>query len=97
MHPVQHVSLLDLAYDDSLPGQVVPSPPLIEIDENEKYFAEEVLDSRTYYRKLQYLVKWTGYDQPTWEDARLVDGLKAVDDFHHRYPNKLGLLPGNPV
>ena len=97
MHSVQHISLLDLAYDDPLLGQIILPPPSIEVDENEEYFAEEVLDSRTHYRKLQYLVKWTGYDQPTWEDARLVNELKAVDDFHRKYSNKLGPLSEGPV
>jgi hypothetical protein len=33
-------------------------------------------------RQLQYLVKWTGYDEMSWEPAVNVDGLKAIDEFH---------------
>lgn len=36
-------------------------PLLIEIKSEEQYKVEEILDSRIYYGKLQYLVKWMGY------------------------------------
>ena len=42
------------------------------------------------YGKLQYLIKWTGYDRPDWQDATNVNGLQAIDVFHQRYPDKPG-------
>ena len=54
---------------------------------------EEILESRIRYGKLQYLVKWTGYDRPDWQDANIVNGLQAIDIFHRRYPESLGPLP----
>jgi hypothetical protein len=71
-----------------------PSPP-IEGDEGLEFQVEEIADSRLYYRKLRYLVKWIGYDEPTWERAELVNDLEAVDRFHERYPSKPGPLPEN--
>jgi Chromo (CHRromatin Organisation MOdifier) domain len=96
IHPVQHVSLLDLVDEDPLPGQVIPPPPPVEVDEEPEYQAEEVLDARTRYKKLEYLVKWIGYDEPTWEPATLVNKLQVIDDFHRRYPHKPGPLPEDP-
>ena len=93
IHPVFHVSLLEHAANDPYPGQQTPPPPPIEVDGEEEYHVDEILDSRTRYRKLQYLVKWTGYDKPDWENAQNVDGLQAIDLFHERYPNKPGPLP----
>jgi hypothetical protein len=94
IHPVFHVSLLEHAADDPLPGQSVPPPPPVEVDGEEEYFVDSILDSRLYgrSRKLQYLVKWTGYDKPDWEDARNVDGLSALDRFHELHPDKPGPL-----
>jgi hypothetical protein len=45
-----------------------------------------------YQNQLQYLVRWMGYDQMTWEPARDVDGLHALDLFHAKYPQKPGPL-----
>jgi hypothetical protein len=45
-----------------------------------------------YRSQLQYLIRWTGYDSLTWEPAKCVDGLEAVEQFHQRYPEKPGQL-----
>ena len=52
-----------------------------------------MLDAKIRYRKLQYLVEWTGYNVPDWRDAKDVNGLQAIDIFHRRYPHKPGPLP----
>jgi hypothetical protein len=52
-----------------------------------------------YRNQLQYLVRWTGYNQITWEPARDVDRLQALDAFHAKYPQKagpLGMVLGGP-
>jgi transposase InsO family protein len=64
VHPVFHVSLLELAAQNPLPGQRQPAPPPVEIDGEQEWYVDRILDSRTKRRRLQYLVKWTGYDQP---------------------------------
>ena len=56
-HPVQHVSLLDPFDDNPPPGQQNPPPPPVIVDDNEEWHVEEILDSRIYRRRLQYLVK----------------------------------------
>ena len=57
-------------FDDALLPEDTEEP---DEDENE-YEVEEILDDRVMRRtrggrvKREYLVKWTGYDEPTWED-----------------------------
>jgi len=46
--------------------------------------------------RLGYLVKSEGNDETTWEPAESIKELKAVDDFHERYPLKPGPSPENP-
>jgi hypothetical protein len=58
---------------------------------------DEILDARVRWNRLEYLVKWTGYDNLTWEKAANVNGLQAVDRFHELRPEKLGPLPEDPV
>ena len=91
-HRVQHVSLLDPADNNPLPGQHNAPPPPVVVDEEEQWQVEEVLDTRIRRRHLEYLVKWVGYEQADWEPATNVNKLKAVDDFHTRYPDKPGPL-----
>jgi hypothetical protein len=90
IHPVHHVSLLDPAEEDLLPGQKVTPPSPVEVDGDQEYQVEWVEDSHVYRNQLQYLVRWTGYDQMAWEPAWDVDGLQALDIFHREYPQKPG-------
>lgn len=95
IHPVFHVSLLTPKDIPDLPDinnrVSVPLPPII-VDNQEEYVVKEVVDSRWFHRKLQYKVKWEGYDDPaedTWEDAKnLKNAPVAVKEFHSKYPDK---------
>jgi len=90
---VQHVSLLDPADSDPLTGQHNPPPPPVIVDVAEEHYVEEVLDARMFRRRLQYLVKFIGDDQPEWKAAAEVNELEVVDKFHEGYPDKPGPLP----
>lgn len=94
VHPVFHVSLLEPAASNPLPGQHNPPPPPIEVDNEEEFEIEDILDSRHFgrNRRLQYLVRWTGYPDPTWEPAENLEEAAALDRFHHLFPDKPGPL-----
>ena len=49
LHPVFHVSLLELALGDPFPGQVSPPPPPVVGDGKEEWEVECILDSRHFY------------------------------------------------
>jgi len=68
--------------------QTDPEPPEL-IDGEEEYIVEEVLSSRMFQRKLQYLVKWEGYgvEDNTWEySENLNNAQEKVVEFHTRNP-----------
>jgi hypothetical protein len=87
------MSLLEPTANKPYPGQWSDPPLLVEIDGEDEYFIEAILDSRIHRCNLQYLVKWIGYNIPDWELAELHSESEAVDRFHERYPDKPGLLP----
>jgi len=86
IHPVFHVSLLELAP----PG--APKAPTTEIEPvnpEEEYEVEQVLDCRLVRGKTKYLVRWKGYSQSedSWEPKRNLTGSVAlVKEFHRRNP-----------
>jgi hypothetical protein len=90
IHPVFNVDQLYLANDNPLPGQVQEPPPPVFIDGLPEYDATEVLDCRRRGKGYQYLVRWTGYDDPTFEPARTIyeDVPQLVRDFHRRYRDR---------
>jgi len=64
-----------------------PSLPPELVDGEEEYIVEEILNSRMFRRKLQYLVKWEGYgiEGNTWEySENLAHAPEKVTDFHTR-------------
>ena len=55
-----------------------------------EYEVEQILDSRLYRGKLQYLVKWLGYTEEhnTWEPpSNLNNAQEAIDLFHKKHPS----------
>ena len=96
VHPVFHVSLLQPAADDPVPGQRQDPPPPVEVEGIEEFEVEDILDSYWERRgrgspRLKYVVKWTGYPDPTEVPAaHLKNAAEIVNNFHRRYPGKPG-------
>ena len=91
IHNVFHPNLLQKASTDLLTGQVnEPAPPII-IDNEEEWEVEDIFDAKSHRDKIQYRVKWTGWDEDwEWYDASGFDNSpEIVEDFYTCYPNKL--------
>ena len=89
LHPVFHVSLLEHAAGNPLPGQQSPPPPEVIVDGEEEWEGERILDSRFYYHQLQYFVKWKGNDAPSWQPAEnMAHAGEFVRDLHRFYPDR---------
>ena len=89
IHPVFHVSLLELAADDPYPGQVSPPPSAVIVDGEEEWEVETILDSRLHYNRLQYLIKWKGYSAHTWQTPTdLENSSYLVGQFHQLWPDR---------
>ena len=56
VHPIFHVSLLEPATSDPLPGQLQPPPPLVIIDEEPEWEVNEIVDSKFMGKTLRYLI-----------------------------------------
>jgi hypothetical protein len=84
IHPVFDVSLLEAAANDPLPEQMVAVLPLIEVNREQEWLMEDVLDSEIFGRwnKLHYQIKWRGYADQSWEPAEGINGLPVIDKFH---------------
>jgi hypothetical protein len=90
IHDLQPISHLEKTADNPFPLQQHEPPPPVIVEAEEEYEVERVEDSRVFRRQLQYLVKWKGYDEMSWEPAVNADGLKAIDEFHTQQPGKPG-------
>lgn len=98
IHPVFHTSLLRPANNNPLPSQIRtdPQPPAILGNDNDEgeFLVEEILDERHQrwgrgYRH-QYLVKWDGYQQPTWTAAKNMEDTVALDVWEARKAHRQG-------
>jgi len=90
LHPVFNIVKLTPAPIDPIPGRRAPPPPPPElIDGEEEYIVEEILDSRMFRRRLQYLVKWEGYgaEGNSWEySENVANAPEKVAIFHQLNP-----------
>lgn len=90
IHNVFHSNLLRKASMDPLTNQInEPMPPVI-ISNEEEWEVEDILDARSYRGKLQYRVKWLGWDEDRdWYDAAgFENSPEIVQDFHSHYLEK---------
>jgi hypothetical protein len=93
IHSVQSVSLLVLVHEDLYPRQIELPPPSVIIEGVEECVVKEILNAQICYRRLEYLIKWVGDDNPEWWPVKEVNKLEAIDKFYARYPNKPPPLP----
>lgn len=86
-HPQNDVfrtCLLKPVYSEPLPGQIIHKPqlPAIQVDNEDEYEVDVILDQKTARGgKQQFLVKWTGYDRPTWTQASAMEDTAALDQW----------------
>ena len=89
VHPTFHVSLLKPFRPSPFPSRVPqPSPP-IDVQGEEEFEVEQLLDSRRRRGRIQYLVRWKGYgsQDDSWEDVRDVHAPRLQRLFHRRFPD----------
>ena len=87
-----HVSLLRPAHE-GFPSQQQLQPP--ELDPEtfgpDTYEVEAILDSRIKWKRLEYLVQWTGYNDKDWLPIKDLDGCQElIFDFHKDHPKAPG-------
>ena len=85
-HPVFHISLLRrYQHPNENTPDIMPDPvELLEDGQGAIFVVDKILDRRTYRGKVQYLVKWKGYDESEnqWRYLKdLADCSDAVADF----------------
>ncbi len=100
IHPVFHISQLELAELEPFPQCVQPLPPPVEIDSDIEYKVSEILDSKLDRcfqgnKSLCYLVHWTGYEgmeeETLWISTQdLEHAQDMIRVFHHHYLSKPG-------
>ena len=95
IHPVFHISSLRLAASDPLPSQIQDDqePEPIMIDGEDEFFVEAIVEERLHRRKKQYLVKWIGYQELTWEPEENVADTEALQLWEDGHTPKEGALP----
>jgi hypothetical protein len=89
IHPVFHVVKLKPAPDDPIAGcRVNPPPDPVLVDGEEEYEVEEIMNSRFFNHKLQFLVAWKGYGQEEWSWVTEKDlhALELVEAFYQKNP-----------
>jgi len=91
IHPVFHISLLEPYHSNTIPGRCSPTPPPVELEEQE-WFVERIVTSRITKGEVKYLVSWKGYgpDDDTWEPyENLKDRAEdTVRKYHLDNPQK---------
>ncbi len=92
VHDVFHSDLLCSVVDDFLSDQKNEFSDSIVINDEDEWKINDILNSRWYWRWLQYRVKWKSYDNDlNWynaDDDEFMNVQKIIDDFHIWYLNK---------
>ena len=92
-----HVSLLQPTSSSEIPNRAIDPPPLIELDDSDKWEVHQILDSRIDCRckgsGLRNLVELKGFNNTpnamsSEPPEHLVNAPDIVQAFHLAYPDK---------
>ena len=100
VHLVFHVSMLEPASPNTFQQHSEPLPVPVLIDGEPEYEISKIVNSKIDHQracKLLYKVIWLGYEDTDndseWLPATELEHAKElVDNFHLKYPSKLGPL-----
>ena len=98
IHPIFHVSMLEPSAPNEFPNRTETPPPPVIINSETEFEISEILDSKIdkcHKCRLQYLVKWSGYEgtdkETSWiPTSELEHATESVADFHLANPDKPG-------
>ena len=99
IHPVFHVSMLEPSTPNEFPNRTETPPLPVIINGETEFEILEILDSKVDKRRkcrLQYLVKWSGYEgtneETSWiPTSELKHATESMADLHLANPDKPGL------
>jgi len=95
IHNTFYISLLEPYQDNQFPSQIKELTPSIQIEGEDEYELNEIIDSRLHYNKLQYRAKWKGYlpehDKVWYRAENFNNAEHTVQRFHQHYPRKPGV------
>ena len=60
IHNTFDICHLEPYQDNRFPSQIEEPPPPIQIEGEDKYELDKIIDSRLHYNKPQYRAKWKG-------------------------------------
>ena len=90
LHNVFHIEKLVPYVTNQISGREDTRPPPIEIEGNEEYEVQEILDCRRRRNKWEYLVSWKGYgpNENSWEPRENVENAQdKINQFHTKHPS----------
>jgi hypothetical protein len=94
LHSVFHIDKLTPWKGNEVNGKLPTAPPPIELEGEQEYEVDEILDSRIGkdsegHKELQYLIRWKGYDEDEdgWEPVEFLENAKKlITKFHKAHP-----------
>ena len=51
------------------------------VPDEQEFKAVEILGSRIYEGKAQYLIRWEGYEETTWHDADTLTCVELMEEY----------------
>ena len=98
IHPIFHIFMFEPSTPNEFPNRTETPPLPVIIDGEMEFEISEILDSKVdkhHKCRLQYLVKWSGYEgtneETSWIPAsELEHAMESVADFHLANPDKPG-------
>jgi len=95
IHITFHISLLKPYQENQFLSQIKEAPPPIQIEGEDEYERDEIINTGLHYNKLQYRGKCQGYspkhDKVWYARENFNNAELTVQRFHRRYPGMPGV------